>query len=130
MVRHLSVTIDVPLSEAYAFACQPAHFAQWAAGLAETLHHDDRGWVAQTPEGEAIITFTAPNAFGILDHRVTLPGKPEIYIPLRMIAHGRQTEVLFTLFRLPEMDDAAFDRDAGWVRADLDRLKHLLETPR
>jgi hypothetical protein len=35
--------------------------------------------------------------------------------------------VTLTLFRLPGMDDAAFERDAGMVAKDLSALKALLE---
>jgi hypothetical protein len=56
-----------------------------------------------------------------------LPGKPEIYIPLRMIPNGGGIELIFTLFRQPDMDDAAWDRDEALVREDLERLKQRLE---
>ena len=36
--------------------------------------------------------------------------------------------VIFTLFRQPDMDDAMFARDAGLVNADLQALKHYLES--
>lgn len=39
-------------------------------------------------------------------------------------------EVVFTLYRLPGVDDAEFDRDADMVRADLARLRTQLETDR
>ena len=126
-VRLLSVTIQRPFHEAYAFASQPANFTQWAAGMATALHRSDDGWLAETPEGEAEVIFSEPNAFGVLDHHVRLPGKPEIYIPLRMIPNGDGTEAIFTLLRQPDMDDAAFDRDADAVRKDLASLKAVLE---
>ena len=126
-VQMISVTIDAPFDRAYAFASQPGNFAQWASGLADTLHESDSGWVAATPQGEAIVEFSDPNGYGVLDHRVLLPGQPPIAIPLRMVPNGDGTELTLTLFRLPEMDDAAFDRDAATVRADLARLKALLE---
>jgi hypothetical protein len=125
--RQLSISIEVPFDRAYAYARQPAHFADWAAGLADTLRHTERGWVADTPQGEAAVEFSQDNAFGVLDHRVRLPGQPEILIPLRMIANGDGTEVLFTLFRQPQMDDAAFEHDAGLVMRDLESLKRKLE---
>lgn len=56
-----------------------------------------------------------------------LPTKPVIYIPLRMIENGNGTQVMFTLFRQPGMDDMNFDQDAAMVRKDLSALKRLLE---
>ncbi|MDO7844002.1 SRPBCC family protein [Sphingomonas immobilis] len=128
MVRILHTTIAVPYAAAYAFAHRPENFTQWAAGMSKTLHHGDEGWVADTPEGEAIVTFTPENAYGVLDHRVKIAGKPEIYIPLRMIAVGDATEVELVLIRQPDMDDAAFERDAAQIEKDLATLKTVLET--
>lgn len=68
------------------------------------------------------------NDHGVLDHRVSLAGKPEIYVPLRMLARADDTEVILTLFRQPDMDDAAFERDAGRIVADLKALKRVLES--
>lgn len=50
--------------------------------------------------------------------------------PLRALAIDAGTEVVFTLFRLPGVDDAEFDRDADMVRADLARLRTQLEGDR
>lgn len=127
-VRHLGVSIAVPLERAYAFAHRPDNFPLWAAGLSSALHHDGEHWVADTPQGPAVVLFTPPNDFGILDHHVRIAGQADIHIPLRMIAHGDDTEVIFTLLRQPDMNDAAFDADARAVMMDLNRLKALLET--
>jgi hypothetical protein len=128
--RHISTTIAVPFDRAYAFAREPANFAEWAAGMSSSLHEEDGAWVAQTPQGEATVVFSPPNDYGVLDHRVRLPGKPEIYIPLRMIANGDGTDVVLTLLRTPEMDDAAFAADGEAVAKDLATLKGLLESLR
>lgn len=126
-VRHLGVSIAVPLARAYAFAHQPDNFPRWAAGLSSSLHHYGQHWVAETPQGPAVVLFTPPNDYAILDHHVRIAGQADIYIPLRMIAHDDGTEVIFTLLRQPNMDDAAFEADAQAVTTDLNRLKSLLE---
>lgn len=126
-VRIISQTIDVPLAAAYAFAHQPENFPKWAAGLSKSLHQTDKGWVADTPLGEATVRFSEPNAYGVLDHWVDMAGKPEVYIPLRMIAHGRGTVVELVLFRQPGMSDADFEHDQGLVEQDLAALKQVLE---
>ena len=117
----------MPVAQAYAFAHRPENFPQWAAGLSESLHETDRGRVARTPTGETLVRFSPYNDFGILDHRVTLPDGKDISIPLRMIANGGATDVIFALFRQPGMDDVAFENDAAMVRKDLETLKALLE---
>ena len=40
---------------------------------------------------------------------------------------GTGTEVQFTLFRVPGMNDEKFAADADWVVRDLNKLKELLE---
>jgi hypothetical protein len=112
-LRLLSITIEVPLATAYHFAHRPENFPLWAAGLSGTLTRTDRGWIAQTPAGEATVRFAEPNAYGVLDHHLRIGDAPEIHVPLRMIANGDGTEIVFVLFRQPAMSDADFDRDAA-----------------
>ncbi|RZI83046.1 MAG: SRPBCC family protein [Rubrivivax sp.] len=126
-VRIISQTIEVPIEAAYAFAHRPENFQKWAAGLANSLHKTANGWVADTPQGQATVRFSEPNAHGVLDHWVNMAGKPEVYIPLRMIANGSSTEVELVLFRQAEMSDADFERDEGLIKQDLATLKKLLE---
>lgn len=124
----LHIAINRPCDEVYAFLRRPENFPLWAKGLANSLRQEDEGWVADTPQGKLRIRFSAPNAFGVLDHWVTLPNRSVVYVPLRTLANRHGTEVIFTLFRQPEMDDAMFARDAGLVNADLQALKRLLES--
>jgi hypothetical protein len=126
-VRLITLTIDCPFAEAYSFASEPGNFARWASGLSTSLHRIGDVWHADTPAGAATVTFSPHNPYGVLDHWVSLAGKPDIYIPLRMIKNGDATEIMFTLFRQPGMDEAAFDEDAGHVERDLMALKALLE---
>ena len=67
------------------------------------------------------------NAFGVLDHDVTLPSGEVIHNPMRAVPDGGGCEVMFHLRRMADMSDADFARDAGLVQADLARLKHVLE---
>ena len=68
----------------------------------------------------------AASLVGILDHDVIFPDGAIVHNPLRVLANDAGAEVVFTLFRLPGVDDAEFDRDADLVRADLARLRaHL-----
>lgn len=126
-VRTRSITVGVPLSAAYEFVQRPENFPQWAAGMSDSLHKTSSGWVAKTPIGDALVRFSEPNPYGVLDHWVRLEGRPEIYIPLRMVANGGGTEVELMLFRQPDMSDADFERDTGMVEKDLATLKRVLE---
>jgi len=87
----------------------------------------DGHWFVETPAGRAGFAFVERNEFGVLDHEVTLPSGDVIYNPMRVVPNGDGCEVVFTLFRTPDMTDAIFARDAGWVERDLRSLKALLE---
>ena len=126
-VRIITRSIACPFEQAYERAHAPTFFAEWAAGMSSSLHQEGDRWIAETPAGQAEVHFSPHNDFGVLDHHVMLPGGQDVYIPLRMIENGDGTEVSLWLFRQPEMDDAAFERDAGMVEKDLDTLKALLE---
>jgi hypothetical protein len=125
--RPITVSIARSAAEVYAFARKPESFPQWAAGLGAGLTRDGDRWVAHGPDGDVHVRFSPENPYGVLDHWVTLPDGTEISIPLRVVANGDGAEVTLTLFRVPGMDDATFERDQGMVAADLARLKALLE---
>jgi hypothetical protein len=126
--RTVSIAIRRDWREVYDFAHRPENFPRWASGGAKSLRREGDDWVAEAPEGQVRIRFTGRNDFGVLDHHVILATGAEIYIPLRVIANGTGAEVMLTLFRLPEMTDAIFARDAEWVAKDLAALKALLES--
>lgn len=127
-VRHISVGIERPPARVYAYLAEPANFACWATGLGSALRPlGPNEWLAQGPTGSMRIRFSEANAFGVADHVLLPPEGEEIVAPLRVLANGDGSEVVFSLFRRSGMDDAAFERDAEWVRADLLRLRTLLE---
>lgn len=125
--RHLSVHIDRPLTDVYAFASDPANLPRWAPGLGSAVVPGDGDWVVETPHGDVHLTFAPPNEYGVLDHVVTTPTGETVYVPLRVIADGDASEVVFTLRRAPGMTDAELERDTALVTADLALLKRVLE---
>ena len=127
-VRRLSVAIDRPAAQAYAFLSQPENFPKWASGLAGSLRREGDEWIAETPQGRASVRFCEPNSHGVLDHSVTLPRGVTVYIPLRVVASGSGCELVLTLFRQLHMSDEQFAADEAWVRRDLAAAKRLLES--
>lgn len=115
---------------AYVLAADPKRLPDWASGLARSalVPHGDH-WIVRTPEsGDARMRFAPRNDFGVLDHWVAPEGVPEVYLPFRVIGIAPDAcELQFTLLRQPHMDDAAFERDAGWIARDLRSLRSLLE---
>ena len=126
--RHLSVYIDRPMVEVYAFASNPANLPRWAPGLGSSVVREKQDWFVETPEGPVRVTFAPENEYGVLDHEVVTPSGDTVYVPLRAIADGDGCEVVFTLRRAPGMTEAEFERDTALVIADLARLKKVLES--
>lgn len=127
-VRHLRIGIARPLDTVYAFASDPRNLPRWAKGLGASVVRDGGQWRVQTPQGPARLRFAPPNPFGILDHTVSPAPGIEVYVPMRVIAHGTGSEVVFTLFRQPGMSDEQFAQDAAMVEQDLAALRAVLET--
>jgi hypothetical protein len=125
--RTLSVRIDRPFDKVYAFLADPAHWNQWAFGLGKNIRHSRDGWIADSNGGVVEVRFTKRNGFGIVDHTVIRASGQRVCVPMRLITNGGGCELLFTLFREPDLSDAQFASDAGFVQSDLDRLKALLE---
>lgn len=125
--RHISASIDRPVDEVYDYASNPANVPTWAPGLATSVQEVDGRWVAESGMGRITIEFTGRNDYGVLDHHVTLPSGESVYNPMRVIAEGTGSEVVFTLRRAPGVSDADFERDTTLIQADLNSLKQVLE---
>ncbi|GEL98194.1 SRPBCC family protein [Cellulomonas terrae] len=125
--RHLSVHIDRPSSEVYAFASDPRNLPRWAPGLGSAVEPDGDAWFVETSQGRVGLTFAPQNDYGVLDHVVRTPSGDTVYVPLRAIADGDGCEVVFTLRPTPGMTDAELDRDTALVTADLALLKQVVE---
>lgn len=127
-VRHLSVSIHRSACEVYDFVSVPENFLKWATGLGKSLRKVGGEWIAETSQGPVKVRFTERNAFGVLDHWVIPQAGAEIHLPLRVVANGAGSELIFTLFRQPGMSDGQYARDVEWVMRDLIALQRLLET--
>lgn len=125
--RHLSIHIDRPVADVYAFVHDPTNLPRWAPGLGQEVVQVDGRWYVETPAGRAQVTFAPDNPHGVLDHDVVTPTGDDVHVPMRAIVDGDGTEVVFTLRRAPGMSDADLDRDEGLVTADLTLLKRVVE---
>jgi len=126
----VSVSIERPCREVYDFVAHPPNLPRWATGLAREVRRNAEGWIAETAQGNVRLRFAAPNDHGVADHYVSPPSGAEVYVPVRVVANAGGSEVLITVFRLPEMTDARYRKDLRLVRRDLERLKRLLEAAR
>jgi hypothetical protein len=124
---HISVSIDRPADQVYEFASNHENLPKWAAGLGGSIKNVDGDRIAESPMGRIKVKFADKNKFGVLDHDVTLPSGAKFYNPMRVFPNNDGSELIFTLYRQPDMSDQMFAEDADAVTKDLRKLKTLLE---
>lgn len=125
--RHVSVSIDRPADQVYEFASNPENLPSWAAGLSGSIALVDGEWVAESPMGRIKVKIADRNAFGVLDHDVTLPSGEINYNPVRVMPNEDGSEVIFTVYRRPGVTDQMFEDDVNAVTRDLRQLKRLMD---
>lgn len=127
--RVVHVSVDRDWRAVYAFASDTGNMKDWASGLAAGLKRDGPDWIGDGgPLGDIRVTFAPENAFGVIDHTVTLPDGTRAENALRVVPNGEGAEVLFLVLRQPDQDDAAFAVDVAHVEKDLSTLKRLMES--
>ena len=126
--RTLSLSIDAPFQKAYDYISDAANLPKWAPGFFLSMRFVDGKWIAETTIGPIGFRFAERNPFGVLDHYVTVESGPETANPMRLLPNGTGCELLFTLFRAPEMSETQFSEDAETVLKDLRNLKSILES--
>lgn len=126
-LRTISIAVARPLEAVYEYLAVPEKYAEWSFFLTSARPDGDQ-WIFETPNGPVHVKFVERNAYGVLDHWVTVGGDAAIYVPLRVVAHSQGSAVLFTVFRQPEMSDQGYDADIEAVRKDLESLKRVLES--
>lgn len=128
-VHHVTVSIARSPADVYAFASDPRNLPRWASGLARSdVRQDGDAWIVDAPMGEVRVRFAPPNAFGVLDHDVTLESGVTFSNPMRVVPNGDGSELVFTLLRQPGMSDDELARDRANIESDLQTLKGILES--
>lgn len=125
--RHISIYIERPAAEVYAYVVDPANLPNWAAGLSGSIEQRDGRWLAESPMGEIEVSFVPENPYFVLDHDVKLSDGTTFNNPMRVIAHDTGCEVVFTLRRQSDRPEDEYEADATAIRRDLATLKQLLE---
>jgi uncharacterized protein YndB with AHSA1/START domain len=126
-VRFLHVDVRASPERVYAFAADPRNLPRWAPNFARAVAPSGDAWIAETADGPARVRFAPRNDLGVLDHWVGMPDGGEVYVPLRVVASGTGSLIVFTLFRQEGFSNAQMDADAALVMADLERLKAQVE---
>jgi hypothetical protein len=125
--RTLTVSIAREVDAVYQFISDPANLPQWATAFCQSIRQAGPDWVMQTCAGRMKVRFVPPNAFRVADHFVSPAPGVEVYVPLRVLPNGSGSEVIFTLFRSPDMTPEKFRADIGLVEQNLKTLKAVLE---
>lgn len=126
-VKNISITINKPADEVYAFASNPKNFPVWVEFIKSMTKETENLWAAETDLGKIKIQFAPQNEFGIIDHWVTLPDGTTVNNPMRVIENGKGSELVFTLFWIPSRTEEEFKEDAKLVENDLTKIKTILE---
>jgi len=122
---HISVQISREPAVVYAYVADLNNLPRWAATFCRSIRREGEQWVMETSLGMMAIRLAPENSFGVLDHYLTPPGGETLSVPMRVVANGSGSEVIFTLFRLPGVREEEYAADAALVRKDLDSLKGL-----
>lgn len=125
--RTVSISIERNPQEVFEYVRDVRNLPRWAFGLGSSIDNVDGEWIARTPQGSMKFRFVERNDFGVLDHYITPQHGAEVYVPLRVVANGSGSELVFTLFRVPGVTQEEFERDAATVLQDLSSLKRLLQ---
>lgn len=126
-VKNISISINKPADEVFQFASNPENFPVWVEFIKSMTKKKENIWVAETDLGNLKIEFAPKNNFGIIDHLVTLPDGSTVNNPMRVIANGSGSELVFTLFWMPDRTEDEFNQDAKLVATDLKKIKTSLE---
>ncbi len=125
--KTMSTFIKSDPKTVYDFVSNLENLPRWASSTFPAIEEVNGEWVVDTPNGRNKVMITERNNFGILDHHVKLTSGVEVYVPMRVIKNGDDSEVLLTVFQAPEMTDDGYAKDIQTVEKDLNHLKTLIE---
>ena len=124
----LSITIARPPAEVVSFLLNPANLSLWmSVGRLSMTPRENGEWLIELPQGPRIVSFEAPNKYGVVDHAFYKEGEAREMTPTRVFPNGDGAELTYTLFQKDGVSDEEFASTVHWVEADLLALKSWLE---
>ncbi|MCL4676916.1 MAG: hypothetical protein KJZ59_13135, partial [Pararhodobacter sp.] len=89
--RTLSLAINRPYAEAYAFLSNPANILLWTDGVRDMQLRQASGcvWHSRYFGQDVQLTFTPPNALGVLDLAVAVEGRLPRVHHIRVFPNGK-----------------------------------------
>jgi hypothetical protein len=127
----VQIQINRPFDEAYRIVSKPENFKLWSPifeARFEPRGNNGLDWFVDLPTGPAILRFTEPNDYGILDYTV-IPesGTGPRTTALRLIRNEEATELVLVFFQQPGQTDEAFASYVEWAKTDFMTLKSVVE---
>jgi hypothetical protein len=128
----VQIQINRPYDDVYRILSKPENFPRWSPVLEarfEPRGNNGLDWLVDLPTGPAILRFSAPNGYGVLDYTV-IPedGSGSRTTALRLIRNQEVSELVIVFFQQPNQDDETFASYVDWARNDFMVLKSVVET--
>ena len=123
----VNVSIDAAPAAVVAFMADLENWKAWAPWIKSVSRTAPNGWELDTGDGTMRMRFAAQNAFGVLDHEVTLASGVTLTNSLRVTPNGTGSELAMVLLQWPHLSDAEFDRDVQAVTDDFERIKAAID---
>lgn len=127
--RTISVTLNRPYDEVYAFMSNPANLSRWTGGVLHAPLEQVEGnlWRTVYEDNSVDLEFTPINPFGIIDLQVRGRGMADRRYWARLFPNGEGTELCCTILQHADEPDAKFQSDFEWLRSDLMILKTFID---
>jgi hypothetical protein len=131
--RLIQITIARDYDAAYAILSVPRNFLLWSPILEtrfEPRGNNGLDWLVDLPSsGTAILRFSAPNEFGVLDYSIRPEGgaRQVRTTHMRLVRNDDGCELIALYFQMPGQDDESFASYTDWARNDLMVLKSVVE---
>jgi hypothetical protein len=128
----IQIQINRPYDEAYRIVSKARNYKLWSPVLEtrfEPRGNNGRDWLVDLPTGTAILRFSEPNDYGVLDYTV-IPedGQGDRTTVVRLIRNEEVCELLIMFFQQPYQTDEAFASYVDWAKTDFMTLKSVVES--
>ena len=124
------VAIEAPPASVVAFLSDMEQWKAWAPWARSAVRSGPNAWELSTDDGAMRFRFVEPNAFGVLDHDVTLTSGVTLTNSLRVTPNGTGSDLVMVLLQWPHLSAEEFDRDVQAVTDDFARIKSAVERQR
>jgi hypothetical protein len=123
----IHVSILAAPQDVVAFIRDMNRWKTWAPWIESVTHTATRDWTLETSAGTMRFRFVEENAFGVLDHEVTLASGVTVANAMRVTPNDSGSELAMVVLQMPDASPEEFERDVQAVRDDFARIKSGIE---